>query len=357
MTEQIINQLPSITWRHLHVNQAAEAAALPDIPAFGWGESSSQIGALPQGTAVIPQADPSLCGLTSGAGESFDTFTRENANFQLHLTQEGAADAPLLVEHIIDKDHPHVISHLTIHAGAGSRLTVVEVVRGDAPAGVHAGLTQVLAEESASVTLIQLQLLGNQSRSWVSVAAQCRAGAGTTLYRASLGGSLSLAGSKANLSGKRSRYSVQSIYYGDADALLDFSDVAEHTGRETRSELHAAGVLAGQCQKTLRGTIDFRRGAVHGVGHESEDVLLLDHGVRNRSVPLILCGEEQVEGQHAATVGRLDENVLYYMASRGISREEAMRLMVLAKFAPVLDALPPNLQCEVNDFVERRLGL
>ena len=67
--------------------------------------------------------------------------------------------------------------------------------------------------------------------------------------------------------------------------------------------------------KILRGTIDFRRGAKRGVGHESEDVLLSSPHARNRTAPLILCGEEEVEGQHAASIGRLDEAKLYYLRS------------------------------------------
>ena len=98
--------------------------------------------------------------------------------------------------------------------------------------------------------------------------------------------------------------------------------------------MHTAGVLTGNADKILRGTIDFRRGAKRGVGHESEDVLLFSPHARNRTAPLILCGEEEVEGQHAASIGRLDEAKLYYLRSRGLSEAQARRLMVDARFAP-----------------------
>ena len=102
---------------------------------------------------------------------------------------------------------------------------------------------------------------------------------------------------------------------------------------------------------------DFQRGAKRGVGHESEDVLLFSPSARNRTAPLILCGEEEVEGQHAASVGRLDENKLYYLRSRGLSEAQARRLMVDARFAPAIDKIPlDSLQDEVRENVARRLS-
>ena len=72
--------------------------------------------------------------------------------------------------------------------------------------------------------------------------------------------------------------------------------------------------------------------------------------------PLILCGEEEVEGQHAASIGRLDEEKLYYLRSRGLSEAQARRLMVDARFAPALDKIPlETLRDEVRAEAARRL--
>ena len=102
--------------------------------------------------------------------------------------------------------------------------------------------------------------------------------------------------------------------------------------------------------------MDFRRGAKRGVGHESEDVLLFSPTARNRTAPLILCGEEEVEGQHAASIGRLDEEKLYYLRSRGLSEAQARRLMVDARFAPAIEKIPLEaLREEVRTEAARRL--
>ena len=223
-------------------------------------------------------------------------------------------------------------------------------------AGTSAALTQIAAERDAHVKLVQVQLLTPASRRWNGVAIRCATGARVEVVRIELGAGIVVAGARAALASRGGEFDLDAVYYGGGDAVLDFNDVSVHTARDTTSELHTAGVLADRAQKVLRGTIDFRRGAVRGVGHESEDVLLFSPAVRNRTTPLILCTEEQVEGQHAATIGRLDEGMLYYLASRGLDPEEAKRLMVDARFAPAIDKLPDDaLQAAVRAEIGRRL--
>ena len=175
--------------------------------------------------------------------------------------------------------------------------------------------------------------------------------------RIELGGCVVACGARTLLNHNKCEYDLDAVYFGHGNDVLDFNDVSVHTGRDTLCEMHTAGVLTGSADKILRGTVDFQRGAKRGVGHESEDVLLFSPNARNRTAPLILCGEEEVEGQHAASVGRLDENKLYYLRSRGLSEAQARRLMVDARFAPAIDKIPlESLQDEVRENVAGRLN-
>ena len=81
---------------------------------------------------------------------------------------------------------------------------------------------------------------------------------------------------------------------------------------------------------TLRGTIDLVRGCKGAEGAERETVLLVDEGVRNKTVPVILCNEDDVAGNHGATIGHIRDDQQFYLASRGLSQEAAERLFVSA---------------------------
>ncbi|MEY8355440.1 SufD family Fe-S cluster assembly protein [Lachnospiraceae bacterium 54-53] len=350
-----INSLPVPTWNHTGVNQAESGAALPQAALPG-GRPASYDGALPAGVRLLKDLPAGVSGIPSGMGDEVDRFVKEGADKVCFLQAEKDAEEPVTLTHVLDPARPLMRIHCGIVAKAGSRLTVVSVNRGDAENGALATLTQIHAEEGSLVRLVQVQLLGGNSRSWDAVGARIGKGARVELVRAVMGGSVAACGSLACLESRGASYDLTAAYYGDGERYLDFNDVAEHTGRETLCEMYTAGVLADKSSKILRGTIDFRSGAVRSVGHENETVLLLSPAARNRTAPLILCGEEQVEGQHAATLGRFDEKQLYYLCSRGLTPTQAKRLMVEARFSPVLDKLPDEaLRREILENIERRL--
>lgn len=355
-TTELLNALPVTTWNHLRVNGAPKEAALPEKPEAGWGETNT-IYELSDGvrcTAILPQE---CTGEHSGLGKDADLRIHTEANFSRFFLAEGISDGITYLREKLDAQHPNAVTHTAIHAKAGSKVTFVQILQSDPEVeGLSASLTQIAAEPGADVTLVQLQLLNEKSKRYNGVSVKAAKDAHVKIVRAELGGNIVVTGARAMLGKTGGEFDIDAIYYGDGDSILDFNDVAVHTGRETHSEMHNAGVLADRCRKTLRGTIDFRRGAVHAVGHESEDVLLFSPEVRHRSAPLILCTEENVEGQHAASAGRLDENVLYYLASRGLDPQQATRLMVDARFAPVVDKIPDEaLRDLVRESLERRL--
>ena len=74
-------------------------------------------------------------------------------------------------------------------------------------------------------------------------------------------------------------------------------------------------MLSDRAFKLFRGTIDFKAGSVGAEGEETEDVLLMGEDAVNQTIPLILCGEEDVQGSHGATIGRLDDELLFYLCS------------------------------------------
>ena len=82
--------------------------------------------------------------------------------------------------------------------------------------------------------------------------------------------------------------------------------VAQHIGKKTGSNMNVGGVLQDASKKVFSGTIDFPLGCVGAKGDEMEDVLILGEDAINQTVPLILCAEEDVEGNHSTASGKVD---------------------------------------------------
>jgi Fe-S cluster assembly scaffold protein SufB len=142
---------------------------------------------------------------------------------------------------------------------------------------------------------------------------------GSEVIHLNLAGQNVYQGYQIDLAGYKSSLKTDIAYRLKGSEHLDMNYFANHTGKKTECEINVNGVLRDTSSKILRATIDLKKGAKGAVGNEKEDVLLMDEGVRNKTIPLILCTEEDVEGNHGATIGRLDESLMFYMKSRGLN--------------------------------------
>lgn len=160
-----------------------------------------------------------------------------------------------------------------------------------------------------------------------------------------------------NLNGDDSTAEINSVYFGDGKRRLDFNYVIKQRGLRTNAVMNVRGALNNECDKIFRGTLDFQRGAKGSIGRELEEVIILSNNVRNRSVPLMLSNEDDVDGHHAVTVGRLDEEKIFYLMSRGLNKMEAERLIIEAAFNPVIEKISDEkMREEILNELQRRLS-
>ncbi len=170
------------------------------------------------------------------------------------------------------------------------------------------------------------------------------------------GGKRAVTNYTANLIGKKSSTNIESIYFVDGSNNLDIYYHVKHIGEETTSDILVNGALKDKAKKTFKGTIDFKRGSKYSKGAEEEFATLLDEDVRNIAVPVLLCEEDAVEGLHAASAGKIDQDKLFYIMSRGLSMEEAKKMLVETQLAPTIHKLPDKkLGEEVWSYIEARI--
>ncbi len=230
-----------------------------------------------------------------------------------------------------------------IAAAAGESISQVIFIENEGITNVN-----ITAENGSAVKLVQVFDVPGTAVSNVNAAVA--ENANFELVQLYLGGDI-VSGITADLNGRKSRFDADIGYLLNDSDRLDIDLIANHHGRKTVSEINAKGVLNGSAAKVFKGTIDFKNGAVGAVGSEKEEVLLMSETAVNKTVPLILCAEEDVEGSHGASIGRLDERQVFYMQSRGISEEKIYELAAQAKLRQILDKIDD--EAAVNRIKER----
>ena len=368
-----VNPLPGPTWNWLKVNdikiEVPEDAseALAEVQLSG-GISDSE---------MLEEADfTALSGAESGMGASFAGWIAGCPVDPLSFTTTvGMEVAEPAVVRVFASAGEVTVNRYQLVARRGSEMTVVMVASGNDVAGngisgngisgngiSAAGSvngssdesdssadravscvyleTRIKIEDGAKVHLVQVADGGDAVQTGFDVAASLGKESELTILHISMGEKKALFGVAADLAGDKSSLNIDTAYIAGEEQLVDINYVARHRGKNTDSKIRVNGVLKEGAEKTFRGTIDFIRGAVDATGDEREDVLLLGENVVNKTVPLILCQEEDVEGSHGATIGDLSEETLYYFRSRGIPDEEAYQLMAAGRLTAAVRQIP-----------------
>mgnify|MGYP002711176986 CR=1 FL=1 len=151
--------------------------------------------------------------------------------------------------------------------------------------------------------------------------------------------------------GQGSKTNLKSIYFGDGK--FDLNYLSDLMGQNSVCQINCVGALFGNARKNFKGTINFVKGASHSYGDENEYCLLLSKDAQAKALPMLLCGEEDVDGKHSTAVGQVDESQMFYCMSRGLNKSEAQKLVVKAKFSKILNQLfDENIKNEVLDKID-----
>lgn len=229
---------------------------------------------------------------------------------------------------------------------------------GDAPAGndastsgdalpTSAALTRIVVETGAKLHLIEMLGVNEGQQHLESVGLEIHQDAAVDVKQYALGGSTIGLGLTANLVGARARLDLNNRYHATHEETLDINHLVRMRGTSTRAQLTESGVLNEAAKKTLRATIDLVRGAKDAQGNEIETVMILGDDVVNKTMPVILCDEDDVAGNHGATIGSVSPEQLDYLAARGLSRQAAEQLFIRALFEDAIINAPEEISHRV----------
>jgi sufB/sufD family protein len=339
--DMIINKLPSPTWRWLKVNQSALTA---DI-----SSESEIVFNRPEGVAYSEIKESELENIATGIGEEFGRLVN-SSKLPVHrfsVSKDTEVAEILRLDFSFNKaDCSAGIIELDIAEGASLKVIMDYSLKEEAAGGFGAVSTRVRLADRASLHIIQVQRMEGAFTFVNDLGSINSEESDFNITKLLLGGKNTYDGIMVDLKGHDSKFLTEVGYLVKGNDSLDINYVSRHHGIRTQSDIEVKGVLKDRAFKIFRGTIDIVQGAVNAGGRETEEVLLIDDDVINKSIPVILCGEEDVEGAHGATIGKLDEELLLYMKSRGIPEKEIYEIMAKARIEELCQRIDDKLTVE-----------
>ena len=337
-----VNRFPSVTWHHLHINHGRfegsidggidfTSCTLPDSVrmkkiAVGELKLPAQIG-----TQMGPDFDSSVERIAA----------ERNIPVNFISIGSGASLSEALTFTFRPDSSKNLACETVIFAEEGSSASLVfEYLDGGNGSGVFGHRIRVYCAPHSSLNLSTVNLLGVNVHHYNGIGVLQEEESNFELTEIDLGAGDTVTGSMIVQKGYRAESSVHTGYFMSGKQSVDENYIVRQFGKETKSAFNSNGVLDGNARKAWRGTIDFPSGCVDAVGDEQENVLLLSPDVVNKSLPVILCGEESVDGRHGSTIGKLNESELFYLETRGIDREIARRMMIDSKINSIARNVP-----------------
>lgn len=248
-----------------------------------------------------------------------------------------------------------------IVAEPNSRVTVVAAVtspEGAAPA-LRSGVVEVYARDGAQVKYCALQTLAEgQGTNLVLRRALVDANASVQWVVGEFGSALTTSISEALLRGRGGEATNLTVFFSGGNQHLDVEPRMYHTGTHTQSNILVKGVAKESGRSVYVPVTSLEDEADEAAAFQRGTTLLLDKDARAYCIPQLFVGEEAVAGAgHAATVGQVDEEQLFYLRSRGLTEEQAKKLIVHGFFHPVLEMVPvEGVRRRLEQLIDRKMA-
>ncbi len=275
----------------------------------------------------------------------------------VHVPKGVVVEKPIVVLHWSDGDGLASFPHTLVVAEEQSEVTVLD--RFGSPDVEHLvdGVVELIVGDAAHVRYLSVQEHG--PRTWSNVLQRAHVGRDASLRSSAvaLGGDYARLRSESLLTGEGAESDLLAVYFGDQSQMLDFRTLQDHAAPRTRSDLLFKGAVEDTARSVYSGLIRLRHEAQKSNAYQTNRNLVLSEGAGAESIPNLEIEANDVRCSHASTVGPIDDDQLYYLESRGISPEDAERLIVLGFFEDVFVRLPiPSLAGALRRSVHEKVG-
>jgi Fe-S cluster assembly protein SufD len=239
-------------------------------------------------------------------------------------------------------------SRTQLHIGRGASVTIVEYFEGGKDALV-VPVSEYRIEDNAALQLITYQRL--DASAWHVARTTGHLARDARLHQAVVGFGAHYDRSRndAELLGAGASNELRTTFLGSGDQVHDFRTRQYHVAPRTTSTLLSKGAVADSSRSVYTGLIEIEKGAKRTDARQTNHNLLLSPAAHADSVPNLDIRENDVMCAHASSVGPLDDLQLWYLESRGVTPDDAQRLLIQGFFYEMLSALPD----ELAELVER----
>ena len=261
-----------------------------------------------------------------------------NYNLTIIVAKNAVLSEPVILEFNFDDDNRVLVDYITIIMEEGSKAEFIVRYNSDDNSNYFHYLKQeTVAKENSKAKIVIANMLNNESQSFIAIENSQEKNAKIDYILTEFGGKTKISNYYARLNGDFAENNLKTIYLGTNNDIIDINYNIDVYGKSTKSNIEVQGAINDSAKKSFKGTINFEQGCSNSKGVENENCTILSNNAKSKSLPMLLCKEENVEGEHGVSSGKIDESKLFYIMSKGFSSSEAKKLIVKANFNKIIE--------------------
>lgn len=321
----------------------------------GWLDPGlSELGDLPRGLTVAPlseQGEQLPAAIDGMLGAFADTeshpFAALNTAFfrdgvMVHVARGTTVEQPIVVVHLLtaEADRNVVYPRAVLVAEETSQVSLIEQFAGvDGPFVLNCPVMEIVARQGASVDYYKVQEDGAASAHLGTIHAEVSRDAAVNMHAFACGAKLARSDIYANLNGPGADATLNGLYLTNSRQFCDHHTWVKHKAEHGTSRQHFKGVLQGRSETVFDGLVKVFEGAQKIDAQQQNRNLVLGKLALAHSNPRLEIYADDVKCGHGSTVGKLDDEALFYLNSRGIELDEAKGMLTLAFASEMLQPI------------------
>jgi Fe-S cluster assembly protein SufD len=221
----------------------------------------------------------------------------------------------------------------------------------------HVGATELLVGDNANLRFVSLQDWGRNVYDFRHERARVGRGGQLDWIIGSMGGRFLKQFAEIELDGEGAWSRMSGLLFADTNQFYDHDTLQSHNAPHTTSDLLFKCALKDESRSVWQGMIRVMPDAQKTDGFQANRNLVLSPEARADSVPGLEIEADDVRCTHAATVGKLEEEPIFYLMNRGLPRSEAERLIVIGFFDPIMQRIPfEEVRARLSAHIEHKLA-
>ena len=272
----------------------------------------------------------------------------------IYIPKGVKVDIPLQAYFRMNAKRGGQFEHTLIIADEGSNIHYIEGC--SAPqyqeSSLHAGCVEIHVLKNARVRYSSIENWSKNVYNLNTKRAMVYENAIMEWVNGNLGSRVTMLYPCSVLVGENSKTDYLGIAYAGKGQYQDTGCKVYHLAPHTSSNIISKGICLGGGVSSYRGLIVMKRGAIDSKASVKCDGLMLDNESRAMTFPSMEVDENDVKVAHEAAVGKIGEEQLFYLMSRGISEDEATKMIVAGFIEPVVKELPLEYAAELNRLIE-----